>query len=383
MDGFTDRQELIDHGIAVVPLEDEAFAVAAKYGLVLHLNSTARVIVERSVQGDEADEIARQLAGPSMLDPASVLADIQLLISDICKKCRAARDTPSPNRKPALPLSHPIEEGVYRLLGKTVRIVYANHEVADVCHPVLVPFGDVSAQDPAFDVEIEDTGENYLVKCGSSAISTRRRPRAAFSALMRMLVFHDQPDTDDSRVLLHAGSVVGNKGAWLIGGNSGRGKSSLLTKMDFLGETVLSDDLAPVDLARRLVFPYPKALSVKDHGWDLVGTFRPDLFEAEPRITPIGKHVRYLAPLNPPQDHDRRGHPVCGLLLPNRTPGADPDIKAIGLKDAMLALCDKYGRFPIDPDGLRTLIAIIEEVPRYELTYDDADDILPDLVRLL
>lgn len=381
---LTYSQELIDHGIVVVPLEDEAFAVAADCGLVLHLNSTARLIVERTVRGDKAHEIAERLAGPALLDPALVLEDVQSLISDICNKCRVAKETPPTDYKPAQPLDQPIDRGIFRIFGKRIRVEYINQEIAAVFHPVLAPFNETADEAPDLTVTIDDTGKSYLVNCGAAAITVDRTPRAAFSGLMRVLVFHDRPDdTRKSRVLLHAGSVVGSRGAWLVGGHSGRGKSSLLTKLDYSGKTVLSDDLAPVDLSKRLVFPYPKALSVKEHGWDNVARFRPDLFDSEARITPVGKHVRYMAPLNPPQDRDRRGHAICGLLLPNRTPGADPEIKNVSPKDAMLALCDKYGRFPIKSDGLSALISIVEEIPRFELTYDDADDILPELVKLL
>jgi len=49
----------------------------------------------------------------------------------------------------------------------------------------------------------------------------------------------------------------------------------------------------------------------------------------------------------------------------------------------MLALCDKYGRFPIDPDDLKALISVVSEMPRYQLVYDDVNDVLPELTTLL
>ena len=49
----------------------------------------------------------------------------------------------------------------------------------------------------------------------------------------------------------------------------------------------------------------------------------------------------------------------------------------------MIGLCDKFGRFPVEPGELRSLISMIAEIPRYELVYDNVDDLMPQLAKLL
>lgn len=378
-----DTADLTSCGLTVVPLADEAFAIASTSGTLLHLNTTARLIVENALVGQDAATIAAGLASQLHADESVLLADIEGLIGEICQKCRSAeqdlKEAPQTEHVPELP----IEQGRYRLFGKLVQINYLNPAIAAVCDPMLAPFRDNRQQPSDLVASFEAIDDTYKVSCGAAEVLVDRTGRAAFSGLIRVLVAHDQADPGLFQVVLHAGSILGDRGAWLIGGVSGHGKSTLVTKLDTLGHTVLGDDLVPVDLERKLAFPYPIALSIKDHGWDTVSVFRPDLMDAEPRVTSIGKHVRHLAPRNPARDEDRQGRTICGLLLPNRTAGASPLIQPLGVKESMLALCDKFGRFPIDPDDLKTLIAVVSDIPRYRLVYDHVDDILPELTPLL
>jgi hypothetical protein len=71
----------------------------------------------------------------------------------------------------------------------------------------------------------------------------------------------------DTVYLLHAAVVAGDGRAWLIGGPSGSGKSSLCRALIDRGYELLSDDLAPLSLADGLVHPFPRRLGlVRDVG---------------------------------------------------------------------------------------------------------------------
>ncbi len=63
--------------------------------------------------------------------------------------------------------------------------------------------------------------------------------------------------------VLHAGALVGpGGGVVVLGAPSGHGKTSLSLELAHRGLGFMSDDFAPLDLSRRVVFPYPRTVGI-------------------------------------------------------------------------------------------------------------------------
>lgn len=72
-------------------------------------------------------------------------------------------------------------------------------------------------------------------------------------------------------VLIHAGAVVTASGeALLLPGQSGSGKTTLVAALVQEGFGYLSDEAAAIDPITRMVYPYPRALTLKERRNDLL-----------------------------------------------------------------------------------------------------------------
>ena len=369
--------------LEIIPLEDEAFATAPGSGRLFHLNATARIVADLLKSGIPLDELAQTFAETHCVPPSQVMLDVETLVHTMITD-QSEADSPDQSVSPAVPLfPEPTMAAAYRLFGHVVRVEYPTADVATTCGPLLAPMAVPLDTPNDLLVTYKEIDGSYEVACGSATVRVPRAGWSAFVGLQRAVLCHDERDPGPFQTVLHGGAVVGRNGAWLIGGASGRGKSTLVARLDAAGLRVLGDDLVPLAPEDGRAFPFAMALSIKEGGWSVVRAFRPDLMKSPPQITRIGKTVRYVAPINGPLDEDRQGQPVAGLLLPRRTVGADPTIKPIGLKQAMIGLCDRFGRFPVEPRELRSLVSLAARIPRYELVYDDFGDLLPGLLGLL
>ncbi len=361
----------------LVALEDEAFAVSADAGVLFHLNATARHVLEAAYDGASFIDISKSIADAHDLCADEVLEDITALAHGLEQGVHKALTLNTAATDSAPALRAPVRNATYACFGRLITITYPNQEMAAICHPLLAPFQTSSSADDDLIGELEETHQHYCVRCGVAEVKIEKSPGALMTALQRAILCHDIPEPGLFNVVVHAGSVVGDKGAWLVGGASGRGKSTLVTALDVWGLRVLSDDLVPLDLAQELAFPMPVGLSLKNAGGETISRLRPDIARLQPVISASGKSTRFAKPLHPATDGDRMGHPIAGLLLPRRQPGASPALEPLGLKEAMVDLCDRFGRFPLDPDDLEQLISLLNRRPRYRLTYSEVEDILP------
>lgn len=372
--------------LELVSLEDEAFAVSAQAGLVIHVNALGRCVLESLRTGVTLNQFSRTMAAECAISPARARDDLACFADSIKLGFERASACEPVHAGLAPPLEKETSRATYLVFGRRMCVHYPNQQVAAICHPPpppLAPFQVDGASPDKLDVVIHEAEDEVSVRCGSTKVSIANTRGALMTALQRVMLCHGEPNPSLFDVVVHAGSIVGGGGAWLIGGASGRGKSTLVTRLDAGGLRVLSDDLTPIDILTGRALPLPIAMSVKEGGWPTVAKFRNDLFAVRPRRSQTGKHVKYLKPLNPATDEDRHGHPIAGLLLPRYEPGAMPQIQPVSLKEAMVPLCDRFGRFPIEPSNLRRTIDLLEPVPRYRLTYGDIGEILPELMELL
>lgn len=376
---LANETEFCGRTLDLVAIEDEAFAVSVDAGVLFHLNATARHVLEAANAGASFSEISKSIAEANDLCPAQVLNDVTALASGLEQGVQRALSLGAEGKDYAPALESPVHNANYACFGCHITITYPTQDMAAICHPLLAPFQTSVSAEKALIAELQETKDHFRVRCGLANVQIEKSPGALMTALQRAILCHDVPEPGLFNVVVHAGAVVGQQGAWLVGGASGRGKSTLVATLDVHGFRVLSDDLVPLDLETALAFPMPVGLSLKDGGWATVLRHRSDLANLQPVVSASGKKTRFAKPLNPATDDDRHGRPIAGLLLPERQEGAAAALETMSLKEAMVGLCDRFGRFPLDPSDLERLIGLLERRPRFRLIYSEVEDILPVL----
>jgi len=367
--------------LELVLLEDEAMATAPGSGAVLLLNSTATRIARLARSGFGRVEIIQALVEHSGFMKGQIQKDFAALESTVLHWITEANSKEHRTRV-ASPLDPPLLSATYTLYGRRVRIDYPDHNFSSFLHPYFAAF-QVHEQEPELLVQFEVEDSIATVRCGAAAFTAPASGGGALGAVCQALLFHDKPEQEKLKVFMHCGGVLGRHGAWLIGGASGRGKSTMVAALDAAGHLTLADDIIPIDPHARLAYPMPTSMSVRAGSWDRVAKTHPGQVVTQDWHTVAGKKARKIAPHNPPRDCDRTGHPIAGFLFPDRT---DDDVVAIepfGVKDAMISLCDKFGRFPSKHSDLAALAACVAAVPRYRLRYRDADSLIAELSPLL
>ena len=366
----------------LVALEDEAMALAPDSGAVLMLNSSAARIVGLVRDGFERHEIIQALVKHSGATEGQIQKDFSALESTVQRWLDQASASGRPTRV-ATPLDPPMLRATYMLFGNKVRIDYPDYKFSSFLHPYFAAF-QVATEEPDLRLQFKIEASLCTVHCGMATFKAPNEGGAgALGAVCQALLFHDKTEQEQLNVYLHCGGVLGRNGAWLIGGASGRGKSTMVAALDAAGHVTLADDILPIDPGARLAFPMPSSMSVKAGSWGRIAKSHPDQVASPVWKTVAGKTVLKIAPHNPPRNGDRTGHPIAGFLFPDRTDDDALAIEPMGIKEAMVSLCDKYGRFPSNHSDLQALASCVAAVPRYKLRYRDADCMVSELANLL
>jgi len=96
-------------------------------------------------------------------------------------------------------------------------------------------------------------------------------------------------------LLLHAGAVERDGRALLLTGESGAGKSTLSALLGERGWRFMGDEFALLDLDDGRLWPFPRAVSLKNAAAELFGDVAPDRFGPLLAGTPKGT-IRHLRP---------------------------------------------------------------------------------------
>ena len=367
----------------LVWIEDEAMATVTESGVVMMLNNAGGRIVQLAQGGFCRKEIEQALVDLSGLSEDQIRKDLADLEASVQKAIDKSNKTRGKS-KHVVPLETPLPNATYALFENRVQINYPNHEFSSFLHPYFAAF-QVQSGKPDLVLDIELQGPVCYIRCGAAEFTELSKISAnILGAMCQALTFHDQPSHEKTNNYMHCSVVLGPQGAWLISGASGKGKTTLAATLDAAGYTVLAEDIVPIDPFARVIYPVPTTMTIKAKGWERFVEMFPE--HADTKAWKRGHReviVRKVAPHNPARSCDRKGHKIAGFLFPNRNEDDTVVIEPMGLKDAMVSLCDKYGHFPGNQSDLSALAACVDNAPKYRLHYHEAKSLLPKLIPLL
>lgn len=218
-----------------------------------------------------------------------------------------------------------------------------------------------------------DTGESgarrFRLLYGTDAISADDEPGLVLDHLFWHINAEAARRTGDF-LLFHAGAVSRNGSGVVLPGASGTGKTTLVAGLVVAGYDYLSDEAAAIDPVSGMLYPYPKALTLKS---DL-------LFDLYPHLEPN----RVEGPLNGqyhlPIDLVRPGAkgdpcPISHFIFAKRVSSGEVNWRVITPGEAAIALGGNAMNLTIY--GARALPVVRDVVRRavcVEMNYSDLRD---------
>jgi hypothetical protein len=208
------------------------------------------------------------------------------------------------------------------------------------------------------EVEVVQDHGTYQIVGGSDAAQEDSSVgdivrRVRYEIIRRLVDLHPE------LLWFHAGAAASPHGAVLLSGAWGRGKSTLVTGLCGLGWKYLSDDIAPVDPERNVVFPFPQTPMMREN--------------------PAGRSdyesLRNLPKVEVELSEDSiLRHPVGirSVIFPSFGTDGRNDLYNCAPSQAVVELLQSSLNFGKHREhAVKFLAKLVQNVPAYQLTFSD------------
>lgn len=173
-------------------------------------------------------------------------------------------------------------------------------------------------------------------------------------------------------VIIHSAVLAKNDKAVLFPAPPGSGKSTLTAYLAFNGWRLLSDEMALIIPYTKYVQPFVRPICLKNRSIDLAKAWFPNgTFSTVARDTHKGDVIHLSPPMNSWSAAEHRAE-IVAVVFPKYTSAIDLDIYQLNQTQAFMQLAQNAFNFGvIGKEGFTTLISIIEQVPAFEVQYND------------
>lgn len=186
----------------------------------------------------------------------------------------------------------------------------------------------------------------------------------------------------DSALLFHAGALAYAGRGLLLPARSGSGKTTLTAALLGVGFQYLSDEVAVLPLATGCVYPFNRAMCIKDGSRPALGPLYPELCSAPPRHRFGTSAVWYVRP--PEASWAAQQVPVRHVVFPRYVAGAATALTPLARSAALpLLLQQSFSARQLGRRGIEATVALLQGADCFTLTAGDlptAVDALRQLV---
>jgi len=171
--------------------------------------------------------------------------------------------------------------------------------------------------------------------------------------------------------VFHASTISKNNHSVMFTGDSGNGKSTLVTLLMANGYNVIADDFSPVLRSDLKTYCFPSAISVKEKSFDLIEQLHPKLKSSnEYYINELKGHVKYLSPISKETSAN-----CSGVVWVQYSEVAENSMKKISTQEALKKILPDAWVSKKEVNA-KAFLKWIKKTAFYELNYSDNDKLI-------
>jgi len=171
--------------------------------------------------------------------------------------------------------------------------------------------------------------------------------------------------------VVHAGAIARNGRAVLLPASPGSGKSTLVTALALSGFEYYTDEVAVLTEEGRLL-PYPKAITLKRSGWEVIMAHFPQACSAAYSPVHHEKLRHVAAPKLPAPSVTETGCQVDFVVFPRYAPDEITSLQPISRSAALVQLAERsLNLFLLGKEGFDVIYGVVKHAKSYDLVTND------------
>ena len=185
-----------------------------------------------------------------------------------------------------------------------------------------------------------------------------------------MCCFYDKTEHDWMGVF-HASTISKNNRSIMFTGDSGNGKSTLVSILMANGYNVIADDFSPVLRSDFKTYCFPSAISIKEKSYNLIEQLHPELKSSnEYYINELKGNVKYLPPISKETSAN-----CSAVVWVQYSEGAENSMKKYSTQEALTKFLPDAWVSNKEVNA-KAFLKWIKKTAFYELNYSDNDKLI-------
>ena len=171
--------------------------------------------------------------------------------------------------------------------------------------------------------------------------------------------------------VFHASTISKNNRSIMFTGDSGNGKSTLVSILMANGYNVIADDFSPVLRTDFKTYCFPSAISIKEKSYNLIEQLYPELKSFnEYYINELKGNVKYLPPISKETSAN-----CSSVIWVKYTEGTESSMKKVSIQDALKKILPDAWISNKEVNA-NAFLKWIEKTTFYELNYSDNNKLI-------
>ena len=171
--------------------------------------------------------------------------------------------------------------------------------------------------------------------------------------------------------VFHASTISRNNRSIMFTGDSGNGKSTLVSILMANGYNVIADDFSPVLRTDFKTYCFPSAISIKEKSFNLIEQLYPDFINYnEYYINELKGNVKYLPPISKETSAN-----CSSVIWVKYAEGTESSLKKVSIQDALKKILPDAWISNKEVNA-KAFLKWIEKTAFYELNYSDNNKLI-------
>ena len=171
--------------------------------------------------------------------------------------------------------------------------------------------------------------------------------------------------------VFHASTISKNNHSIMFTGDSGNGKSTLVSLLMANGYNVIADDFTPVLRTDFKTYCFPSAISIKEKSYNLIEQLYPELKSFnEYYINELKGNVKYLPPISKETSAN-----CSSVIWVKYAEGTESSLKKVSIQDALKKILPDAWISNKEVNA-NAFLKWIEKTTFYELNYSDNNQLI-------